>query len=480
MHPFHPCEPPGANFSRLASDQCCQMQEASMEILERTGVRLFNQEAVELLRKAGAKMDGENCVRLPHHLVEMALSTAPHEVTLYNRHAESAMHINGNHSFFGPGSDCLHIIDHRTGARRSPVIQDVIDGTILCDALENIDFLMSLFLPVDVDRLTSDRYQMDVMLNHTIKPIIFVSYALSGSLDAVKMAEIVAGGPAELTARPFIVAYINPTTGLRHNKEALQKLLVMAERGIPLIYVPGATAGAAVPVTLAGSNSMRLAGALVGLVIAQLKRPGTPVFIPGWGALALDMRTAVQIYTGPDHQGVAQSMAHHLNLPMLALGGATDAKLVDQQAGIEAALTLLHNAVSGSHLVHDIGYLESGLSGSLAQIVICNEILTWVKRALLPVEVSPESLALDLVHQAGPDGQYLDKKHTLRHFREQWHPLLFERENYEGWFKKGGQTLAERAAHRVDEILSSHQPEPLPPRVRQQLREIVDHPTPEA
>ena len=252
----------------------------------------------------------------------------------------------------------------------------------------------------------------------------------------------------------------------------------MAEKGLPLIYIPGAMAGAAVPVTVAGSNAMRLAGALAGLVIAQLKHEGTPVFIPGWGALAMDMRSAVQIYTGPDHQGVAQAMAHYLDLPMLALGGASDAKLIDQQAGIEAALTLLFDAMVGSHLVHDIGYLESGLTGSLAQIVICDEILTWVKRALTPVEVNPESLALELIRETGPDGQYLDKKHTLRHFKEQWHPLLFDRSNYESWVKKGSQTLAERACGRVNEILNSHSPEPLPEKIKDGIRAIVEHPTP--
>jgi trimethylamine--corrinoid protein Co-methyltransferase len=469
---------PYSTFSRLTPDQQNQIKNACFEILERTGIRLFNQEALGLLKSAGASIEDDNRVHIPSSLVERALAMAPHGVTLYDRHGEPAMPVTGYRSFFGPGSDCLHIIDHRSGERRPPVLQDVIEGTILCDGLENIDFLMSLFLPVDVDRGTADRYQMEVMLNHTTNPIIFVTYEMSGTLDAVKMAEVVSGGLSALADKPFIACYINPTTGLRHNKEALQKLLFMAEKGLPLIYVPGATAGAAVPVTVAGSYAVRLAGSLAGLVIAQLKREGTPVIIPGWGALAMDMRTAVQIYSGPDHQGVAQAMAHHLNLPMLALGGATDSKLVDQQAGIEAALTLMFDAMAGSQLVHDIGYLESGLSGSLAQIVVCDEILTWVKRALGSVDVSPETLALDVIQAAGPDGQYLDKKHTVRHFRDQWHPLLFDRNNYEGWVKKGSQTLAERAARRVDEILASHKPDPLPDGVKQAIRAIVERPTP--
>lgn len=464
---------PGTHFSRLTGDQQVQMKTACLDILERTGVRLFNQEALDLLQKAGARIEDGNRAYIPASLVEKALSTASHSVTLFDRLGQPALNVGDQQSFYGPGSDCLHIIDHRTCQRRNPVMKDVVEGTILCDGLDNIDFLMSLFLPTDVPTDKVDRFQMEAMLNHSTKPIVFVSYEKSGCVDAVKMAELVAGSSQALQEKPFIICYINPTTGLRHNKEALEKLLYISEKGLPLIYIPGATAGAAVPVTVAGSNLVRLSGSLVGLVIAQLKRPGTPVMIPGWGALALDMRTAVQIYTGPDHQGVAQAMAHHLDLPMLALGGATDAKLVDQQAGIEAALTLMVDTFAGSHLVHDIGYLESGLTGSLAQIVICDEILTWINRAFTPVTVDQEMLALDLIHETGPDGQYLDKKHTLRHFKEQWHPLLFDRTNYESWVKKGSKTLEQRACERVDEILNTHKPESLPDIIKAGLREIA-------
>jgi trimethylamine--corrinoid protein Co-methyltransferase len=195
--------------------------------------------------------------------------------------------------------------------------------------------------------------------------------------------------------------------------------------------------------------------------------------MPGWGALHLDMRTMVQAYTGPDHQGVALALAHHFGLPAFAAGGMSEAKVVDQQAGIEAALTLLMNAVVGGHLVHDVGYLESGLAGSLAQLVICNEALAWVKRATQPLEVSAESLAVETVDQVGPDGQFLDSEHTLQHFQEHWYPELFERDNYEGWLAAGAKTLAERAGERVDEILAAHRPSALPDQVTRTLRAIV-------
>jgi trimethylamine---corrinoid protein Co-methyltransferase len=170
------------------------MYEACLRILEETGVRLYHKEALDLITSAGAKVSDDNRVRIPPALVERALSTAPKQFTLFNRNGMPVMPVAGYRSFFGPGSDCLNIIDHRTGMRRTPVLNDVVEGTIVCDALENIDFVMSMFLPDDVDEELADRYQMEVMLNHTSKPILFVTYEMSGCVDAVRMAEAVVGG----------------------------------------------------------------------------------------------------------------------------------------------------------------------------------------------------------------------------------------------------------------------------------------------
>jgi len=336
---------------------------------------------------------------------------------------------------------------------------------------------MSIFWPYDVNQKFADRFQMKAMLENTSKPIVFVSYDIAGCVDAVNMAEAVAGGPDNLREKPFVACYDNVTTGLQHNKDALKKLLFMAEKGLPVFYIPGAMAGAAGPVTVAGSNAIRIAGALAGVVIAQLKREGAPVFIPGWAALAMDMNSTIQIYTGPDHQGVSQAMSHYLKLPMFAMGGASDSKLVDQQAGIEAALTLMINALAGSQIVHDVGYMESGLSGSIAQLVICDEILTWIKRCLRPITIDKETLALDLIDEVGPDGQFLDTDHTYRHFREQWHPSLFDRNNFEGWVMKGSKSLAVRAADRVEEILSTHKPNAPPKDTIKAIEAIIEKTT---
>ena len=383
MTPVKTMDIGSSRYARLSAQQSEAMLAASMEILERTGVRLDDERALALMQKAGAIVDG-NRVRIRPRLVEWAIATAPKAITFYDRNGAPVMPVGEGRSFFGTGSDCLNIIDHRTWERRKPVLQDVVEGIAVCDALQNIDFVMSMFLPGDVDARVADRYQMEVMLTHTAKPIIFVSYDVSGCIDIVRMAEEVAGGAEELRRKPFLGCYVNVTTSLIHNQEALQKVMFLAEHGIPATYVPGIVAGATAPVTVAGSDALGFAGSLVGVVLSQLTCEGAPVIVAGASALSMDMRSTIVVYTGPDHQGVNHAIAHARGLPIFSLAGACDSKVVDQQAAAEAALTLMLTAFVGGHIVHDVGYLESGLTGSLAQLVICDEIITWISAASAP------------------------------------------------------------------------------------------------
>jgi trimethylamine--corrinoid protein Co-methyltransferase len=462
-----------AQFGLLSPQQCEKLHNASLEILERTGVRLFEPQAIELLKKAGAFVSDGNRARIPSGLVEKAFNTVPKRIVLCNRQGKRVILLENHRSFYGPGSDCLHVLDHRTGARRRAVLKDVVEGVALCDALPHVDFVMSMFMPSDVNQMIPDRYQMEAMLSHTTKPIVFVAYDLAGCVDAVEMTEVVVGGPEALRQNPLVACYINVTTGLLHNKEALQKLLYLADKGLPALYIPVASNGVTGPITPAGSMVMVNAGVLTGLVLSQLKREGTPFIVPGWGGDPLDMRTLVESYCAPDVRGMAQELAHYYNLPAFGLAGASESKRVDGQAGAEAALTLLVDTLCGANLIHDLGYLESGLTFSLAQLVICNEIVDWIEHFMAGFEINDETLALDLIDEVGPDGQYLDTQHTRDHFREHWYPQLFERDIYDNWLARGGQSLAERAAGRVDEALATHKPEPLPEDVTRRLREIV-------
>jgi trimethylamine--corrinoid protein Co-methyltransferase len=228
------------------------------------------------------------------------------------------------------------------------------------------------------------------------------------------------------------------------------------------------------PVTAAGAAAQENAGVLAGLVLSQLKREGTPFIMTGMQPSPMDMRTMVTPYADPE-RGILQALARQYRLPAFGWGGVSDAKIVDQQAAAEAALTLLAESLVGGNLIHDLGYLESGLTFSFAQLAICDDLVGWIEAFVKGVEVSGETLALETIAQAGPRGHYLDKEHTRRHVRELWRPRLLERDDYRTWASKGSKTLAQRAAERVEKILKEHRPEPLPQEVRGRLRRIVTH-----
>jgi trimethylamine--corrinoid protein Co-methyltransferase len=160
------------------------------------------------------------------------------------------------------------------------------------------------------------------------------------------------------------------------------------------------------------------------------------------------------------------------DLPSFALAGASDAKIVDQQAAAEAALTLAVETLAGADVVHDLGYLESGMTGSLAQLAVCDEIVRWLRHLTGQIDVGAEAVALDTIDEVGPDGQFLTAGHTLAHFREQWYPRLFERQTYETWLGGGGPDLVQRAAARVDDLLSRplHGPSPVDDELLQIVR----------
>ena len=460
-------------FDYLDPEQQRRLHAASLEILERVGVCLQDSQSIELLRKAEAKVEEGGRVHIPPRRVEWALSVAPKTIRLFDREGRPALSLEKGRVFFGPGSDCLYVLDHRSGKRRVATLRDVEEAVRLCDALPNIDFLMSAFLPADVPPERANQLQMRALLEGSSKPILFVTNDYKACLDAVRAAEAVAGGTAALAERPFCGCYINVTAPLRHNADSLQKLLFLAGKGLPTTYTPMVLRGVSGPVTSAGAIALANAGELVGVVLAQLVREGAPIIHSGGYGDVFDMRTMVGAYAGPESYGGRSAMAAFYALPSFGLGGASDSKLPDEQAAAEAALTLMMESLAGVNLVHDLGYLESGKCCSLQMIAICDELAGYIRHFRRGVEVSDQTLALDLIAELGPEGDYLSSEHTVRHFREGWLPTLFDRNHYDGWAQSGAKSLGQRARERVEELLQSHKPVPLPPKTKSRIAEIL-------
>jgi trimethylamine--corrinoid protein Co-methyltransferase len=463
------------HFSVLSEDQKEDLHLASLEILWRTGCRVLCDEAIELLKGAGADVSDGNLVRMPPHLVEWAIRCAPPRVIMASRDGERSMFLEDGKTHYGTGSDCPYIVDSDTGERRKFLIEDVAKASRLCDALPNIDFMMSMGLASDVPPETSDRYQFEAMVLNTTKPLVVTAHDLDGLRDIVDMAAMVAGDLDELRRNPFVMLYAEPITPLKHAKEAVEKLLFMAENGLPAIYAPGMLSGATAPVTIAGSLALANAESLFGLVMVQLRREGAP-FVYGGGALPIDMRTSVAAYGAPELQlaGAALAdMAHFYRLPRFSSAGASDSKVLDQQAMIEGTLSTVMQALCGANLVHDVGYLESGLTGSYDMAVAVDEVIGMVKRIMSGFEINDDTLALDVIDRVGPGGQFIDDEHTLKHFREGWFPRLLDRRNYDSWSDDGKKTMGERLNKRVKEILAEHVPDPVPAETAERVKGVI-------
>lgn len=461
------------HFRKLSDDQVERLHHASLEILERTGVRLFDQQALDLLKKKGIQVEDGNLVHIPPGLVEWALSVAPKRTVLCDRHGNRVMPLERYNMFYGPGSDCPNVIDVRTGERRPGKIQDVVEASIVCDALPNIDFLMSFCIATDLPQETYDRHQMRAMLMNSTKPILFVTTEFEGCVDVIKMAEAVAGGAEQLRRNPICACYINVTHPMRHNDEALQKLLFLSGKGIPTTYTPVVLRGATGPVTAAGAMALANAGELAGLVLAQLNREGAPIILTGGVNDMMDMKTTVDAYADPTNRVMLVELAHRYDLPIFGLTGCSDSKIPDEQAAAEAAFSIMLETLAGAQMAHDVGYLEGGMCNSIEQIVICDELISYTKHFMRGLEINDETLALDLIHETGPDGNYLSSDHTLKNYKNDWYPKLFDRRNYDDWKNRGSKTLRQRAQEKALKILETHKPEPLPADVQKQLDEIA-------
>jgi trimethylamine--corrinoid protein Co-methyltransferase len=459
-------------YRGLTDEQCRLIHCASLEILERTGVLLYYQPAIDLLKKAGCFVE-ENRVRIPAHLVEWALRTAPSRIMMYDRSGKPVMPLGDRISTYGTGSDCLNILDHGTGEKRRALLQDVADGIRVADAMPHIDFIMSMFLPSDVP-IAADVRQMEVMLSYSAKPICFVTYEWEGTMEIIEMLEVVVGGAEQLRINPTAILYLNPTTAFRHNDEALRKLMYAAEKHLPVVYLPDVQRGFTCPITYAGAMACANAGQLVGLLLAQLVNEGAPFILNAAVPSTIDMKTMVLPYAEPAGKAFALEMNFYYNLPAFSTGGCSDSKLLDEQAIMEATLSLFYATLRGGNMIHDLGYMESGLTGSLELLVICDENVSWIKASMKGLEINEETLALDVIHEHALSGDFLGAEHTLRHVREGWQPRLVDRHNYEQWMASGGMSMRERARAKIDEILSAEPRHILPPDVEKRIRTITE------
>jgi trimethylamine--corrinoid protein Co-methyltransferase len=464
------------SFRLLSNENIEEIISSAMEVLERVGVRIHEKKAVALLKKAGAVSTDDLLVKFPSSMVQQALSTAPARIVLAGRDGRRDAVLEKDRIYFGTGSDCPFFSDPETGQRRPTVFADVLNSAKVVDALPHIDFLMSLGLVSDAPSRTYDRHQFLAMVQGTSKPMIITSVDGQGLRDQHAMACAIVGGKERFRLNPLFAIYAEPNSPFVHTREATEKLLIAAEESIPLVFVPAPSACGTAPATLAGVLTEGLADTLAGLVAHQLVRPGAP-FVMGGVFTTLDMRTMVFSYGAPElllMDAALSDIGKYLGIPVFSTAGCSDAKVFDQQAGLEAGMSVLMAALSGASLIHDVGYLESGLLGSLDMLVFSNEAISMAKRLMRGIDVQPQTLAVEVLSEVGPGGNFFDHVHTLEHFRKEiWIPELLDRNNRQAWEQGGQKSTGDRARERVRQILGSHKPLALEEKLVAELKAMI-------
>jgi len=441
-----------------------KLDASTMRVFENTGIKVLEPEAARLLVDAGATMDKKtSIVRIPEQVVRDCLKSAPSKFKLYSR--------DGRHTMsFGEGK--IHLGNVGTavqtegldGLVRPSTVKDAEDFYKLLDAMPNIDHSGWTCWPRDIPESISPIYNIYLGFKHSTKTLDGWNWGKVASEKGLKLASIAAGGRDELKDRPLLLGFANPVSPLTLSKESTEGLILYARNNQPCLYPPECLAGATAPSTLAGLLVQQNAEVLVSVAVAQLANRGAPSVYSSVSSI-MDMRTG-SIALGAPEAGLVQAgsaqLARFYGLPCRGTGGNTEAMSPDYQAGSEAMGTLLMAALSGYDFIYDAaGSIESSLTASFTKMVLDNDACGEVRRIVTGIDVSDETLALDVIGSVWSAGSYLSSPHTLKHFRqEHFAPSLAWRGARTTWNSQKHKDLIERARAKCKEILSTHKTDP--------------------
>lgn len=450
----------GGIYRPLSIDNIVQIHETSMKVFKEIGIRVKNNEALELFAKAGAEVDrNTSVVKLDEELVMKLVDSAPSLVTLYGQRPEHTLHVGEDNVYAGTGGTALYVLDPGTNERRRAILADLKNIARVVDKMSNIDFFMLPIFPSDKDEKTVDVNRFGTALSYQGKHVTGGVYTAEGVRNVIRMASMIVGSEKALREKP-LVSFVTCCGISPFVLDDLYSALVMevARAGLPVITPVEPLCGTTSPVTLAANLVVQNVDTLAGVALTQLVNPGTPVFYGCISSIA-DMKD-LKYLSGAVEMGLlnagASQLAKHYGLPIYATAGMSDSKTLDAQSGYESSITSLLVALAGGNYIHDAaGLMEFCMTASLEKYVIDNEILGMVMRAVRGIEVNENTLAFDEMKKIGPGGHYVSSRHTRKFMRkEHFIPSLSDRSSRDEWNEAGNPSTRKRAQMRVEEILN--------------------------
>jgi trimethylamine--corrinoid protein Co-methyltransferase len=463
----------------LSEELATRVLDEAFQLLLEHGVRVDSPEALALLAAAGAQVDSaQSIAKLPEKILRQALASAPSTFSLFDLAGRPTIHYGGRSVHFDPGSSGVYVLDPETGDHRPAVTTDLIRLLKTAEQLPQFAAQSTAVVCADVPEQIGDLYRLYIVLLYSTKPIVTGAFSTETTQVMIDMLAVFAGGRQELAARPRAVFDVCPSPPLIWSEFASRNLIDLGRAGVPVQIVSMPLAGAAAPVTLLGAIVQHSAECLSGITIHQLAAPGAPVVWGGAPAI-FDMRQGTTpmgaIETAMIDIGYAQ-IGQSLNLPTHTYLGASDAKLVDAQAGLESGLSATLAALAGINMISGAGMLDFLACQSAEKLAIDAEAIAMAQRLCSGFQIHTGTLALEFFTGIGFKADFLKQKSTRQLFaREQYLPSeIIDRGSIRSWEQSGRPSAYDRARVRVKELIQKYQRPSLDPAQEQELVRIVD------
>jgi len=461
----------------LADDVIVSIHKSTIRVLEETGLRVSNEEARNLLVKEGCTTNGD-IVKIPKALVEDSIQKVPSNFAMYNFEGEKSWQVGLDRVIFNPASSAVYFKDRETQDIRKGKVADVVELVRLVEGLEYVGFQSTALVPSDVPEPISGHYRLFLTLMNSTKPIVTGAFSKDGLNEMKLMLEVVTGGSDELARRPRAIFDCCPTSPLTWGDTACQNLMDCADAGIPAAIVPAPLSGATSPITIHGTLIQSNAEILTGVVLSQLKRPGSPI-IYGGAAGSFDMKYGTPRFGAVEAMMTSCASAElgkHYGFPTHSYLGGSDSKAVDAQSGYESGLGFILGALARINVISGPGMLAHLNCQSLEKLVIDNEICGTAFRLIRGVGVETIEAITELISNVGSDGDYLRQKHTSKMLRsEHFMPSsLIDRLSTDSWRAEGSKDILERARERVSYILKDHSPIDLSPDLEKEMKSVME------
>jgi trimethylamine--corrinoid protein Co-methyltransferase len=456
----------------LSRDDSKRIHQSTLNVLERTGVKVDEENALKLLKAAGAAVDfKQRTAKIPHSLVEEMIKKARKRVTLCGRNPKHDVKLEQGKVHVMTSSTGIKTLDLETGLARASTRKDIEDSARLADALDNLHLYSVMVSALDCPQEIMHLEEVDAMLNNTEKHIDTGGLGTIATKDIIRMAAAVAGGFDELKKRPILDLMQTPVSPLTHERKNTEGILECSKHEIPLIILNMAQAGGTAPITLAGTLVVNNAEVLSGMLIAFLANPKVPL-VYGTCSIVLNQKASrVPSVSGLVEDGLLSAassrLARYYGFPCVVGANFGYWSEVDsRELGLLGALSAFLPALAGADVLYGVGLIDEAKTLSYEEMVVGDEVAGMLLRAVEGVGVSAEALAEEVIAKAGIGGNFLFEKHTLRNLRKElFIPDMIDKPKLED---------ARRSANeKARRIISTHRPEPLSKDVRDELRRII-------